>query len=121
MTIQAQIGLKRPNRLRKSQDFQRVRREGKSLARGPVVYLSCPGEHDTVRVGVSAGKGIGNAVRRNRAKRLLREAIRPLLMHVRPGRDIVLLARKSCLNESSLSLQKTLETLVKKSGDWIEA
>ena len=46
------------------------------------------------RLTVVASKRVGGAVRRNRAKRLLREAARPLAW--RPGLDVVLVARAAC-------------------------
>lgn len=112
--------MKRANRIRKSRDFQRVRREGKSLSRAQVVYISRAGQQDNVRVGVSAGRRLGNAVQRNRAKRLLRAAMRPLIERIKPGREIVLLARKPIMQASSARLQVIIEGLAQEAGDLIQ-
>lgn len=45
------------------------------------------------RCGLVAGRGLGPAVARNRARRLLREAWKGLVHRVRPGFDVVLVAR----------------------------
>ncbi len=45
------------------------------------------------RFGVSAGRQLGTAVRRNRAKRRLRAALESLRPHVLPGWDAVWIAR----------------------------
>jgi ribonuclease P protein component len=45
------------------------------------------------RLGVVAGRSVGRAVARNRAKRLLREAARAYQARLRPGWDVVLIAR----------------------------
>ena len=84
------------------------------------MYISRTSEHELVRVGVGAGRRIGNAVQRNRAKRLLRAAIRPLIERIRPGREIVLLARKPIMKESSKSLQAIIEGLAHKAGDLVQ-
>jgi ribonuclease P protein component len=49
---------------------------------------------DRARVAVIASRRVGGAVQRNRAKRLLREAVRPLSL--RPDVDLVLVARPAC-------------------------
>ena len=50
------------------------------------------------RIGVGASRSIGNAVQRNRAKRILRETFRPLLPSIATGWDMVILARKPMTN-----------------------
>lgn len=51
-------------------------------------------------VGIAAGRSIGNAVKRNRAKRRLRACIQPWLKQLNPGFDIILIARKPLLSAS---------------------
>ena len=81
-------------RLTRSEDFKRVRRIGKSYAHPLVVLVVHASETSThVRVGVIAGKATGSAVLRNRAKRLLREALRPNLKSFTSGLDLILIAR----------------------------
>jgi ribonuclease P protein component len=79
-------------------DFERVRRFGKSYAHPFIVLIVLPNEKDQTRIGVSAGRSIGNAVQRNRAKRILRETIRPLIPSIASGWDMVILARKPMVN-----------------------
>jgi ribonuclease P protein component len=82
-------------RLTRSEDFKRVRRIGKSYAHPLVVLVVHASETSThVRVGVIAGKTTGTAVLRNRAKRLLREALRPWLKSFTFGLDLILIARQ---------------------------
>lgn len=90
------------DRLTSSADFERVRRDGRSHAHPLVVLFACQRdvaaqpEHQvtTTRVGVTAGKVVGGAVKRNRAKRLLREAMRGFAASIPAGWDLVLVARR---------------------------
>jgi ribonuclease P protein component len=62
-----------------------------------------------VKVGVTAGRTVGTAVYRNRAKRLLREAMRSLLPNIAPGLDLILIARPGL---ASASLEETRQALL---------
>jgi ribonuclease P protein component len=94
--------VKRDFRLTRSTDLKRVRKFGKSYAHPLVVLVAIPSAEDELRevpsrvskVAITAGRSVGGAVQRNRAKRLLRETMRALMSVVRPGWDIVLIARQ---------------------------
>jgi ribonuclease P protein component len=103
-------------RLRHSPDIQRVRQSGKSFAHPLVVLIVLHNEVPGVqRYAVVAGRGMGNAVYRNRAKRVMRVAITSLVSHagtsVKDGWDIVLLARRPILQKKSQAVQLALEEL----------
>lgn len=84
----------RIHRLTRSEDFKRVRRQGKSYAHPLLVLVTCPNDLDHPRIGVAAGKSVGGAVRRNRAKRLLRAVLHPMVPHILPGQDLIFMARQ---------------------------
>ena len=91
-----EVQVKRRFRLTRSTDFKRVRRSGKSYAHPLVVLYAMKSDEPrtrSCRVGVSAGLAVGNAVKRNRAKRLLRAAMNELLPQTVPGSDLLLIAR----------------------------
>ena len=106
--------MKRRFRLTRSKDFERVRRFGKSYAHPLVVLIAHPNELQQVRIGVAAGKSLGGAVVRNRAKRLLRAAAAPLAPSIHSGHDLVLLARRPMNQAKSPQVKSVLETLFKR-------
>jgi ribonuclease P protein component len=67
-----------------------------------------------VRVGVAAGRTVGTAVYRNRAKRLLREAIRPLLPGIATGLDLILIARPGLVSASLEETRRALLSLLQR-------
>jgi ribonuclease P protein component len=100
--------VKRKFRLTRSTDFKRVRRLGKSYAHPLIVLVALPNELEQIRCGVAAGRSVGGAVQRNRAKRILRAALQAYIASVQPGWDLVLIARAP-LREATY--QQTLAAL----------
>ena len=87
-------------------------RNGASAARRNVVIQmnANPNPTENVRVGFTATKKTGNAVKRNRAKRRLRECARYLLpLHGQPGNDYVFIARMGTAEVSWDLLVKDVE------------
>jgi ribonuclease P protein component len=110
--------VKRRFRLTRSTDVQRVRRSGKSYAH-PLVVLYAARSDDNecvVRVAASAGLAVGNAVKRNRAKRLLRAVMNDLLPQTVPGSDLLLIARPALSGSDFQQTRKALLSLLKRAG-----
>ena len=108
--------MQRKFRLTRSEDFKRVRRSGKSYAHPLVVLIvqthdkrSSPVDQPRVKIGVAAGRTVGTAVTRNRAKRLLREAMRPLIPSIASSLDLILIARPGLV---SATLEETRQALL---------
>jgi ribonuclease P protein component len=100
--------LQRKFRLTRSEDFKRVRRSGKSYAHPLVVLIVQTHEQPRLKVGVAAGRTVGTAVHRNRAKRLIREAMRPLLPDIASNLDLILIARPGLV---TATLEETRQAL----------
>lgn len=108
--------MNRKYRLKRAVDFKRVRRTGKSYAHPLAVLIVHPNDSDRIRCGVSASRSVGSAVRRNRAKRLLREALYRHLSAIVSGWDIILVARPSLLKSDWTSTQEAVSDLLNRAG-----
>ena len=100
-------------RLRRGEDIARVRAEG--IARNDKLFSlrALKSDGPAVRVAVSASRGVGGAVKRNRARRRIREAVRIALHQRGPavssGMDLVWLARPAALAASAGDLRSAVE------------
>ncbi len=94
----------------------RVRRLGTSYAHPLIVLVALPNQLDRSRFAVVAGRSVGNSVQRNRAKRYLREALRPLLPHIALGWDVILLARRPILSVKFQECQMAILSLLQRAG-----
>jgi len=108
--------MQRKFRLTRSTDFKRVRRFGKSYAHPLIVLIFQPSDQPHLRVGVTAGKTVGQAVRRNRAKRLLRAAMQSLVPDLAPGSDILLVARQPLTQSTLEQTRAALLSLLRRAG-----
>jgi ribonuclease P protein component len=106
--------VQRKFRLTRSEDFKRVRRSGKSYAHPLVVLIVQSHDQPRVKVGVAAGRTVGTAVTRNRAKRLLREAMRPLIPNIASGYDLILIARPGIVSATLEETRQALLTLLQR-------
>ena len=98
-------------RLRRSADFARVRRSG-SVHRHPTMAIGVyANELDHNRYGIVTGKRIGIAVVRNRCKRRLNAALNAAHPTLRQGFDIVVIARRSMIEQPFSELQRILREL----------
>ena len=103
----AALGFPRSRRLKQQGDFARARAQGRRLICGCLIanVLPRPGRL-AARLGVVTGKTVGNAVARNRARRLMRESFR-LHQHELAGPvDLVLVARPSIAGKKLAEVER---------------
>ncbi|MEG0260116.1 MAG: ribonuclease P protein component [Lysinibacillus sp.] len=86
--------MKKRQRVKKNEDFQKIFKKGKSFANRQFVVYCLPKEGQTeLRIGLSVSKKLGNAVTRNQIKRYVRQSILELKEDIRKDMDYVIIAR----------------------------
>jgi len=80
-------------RLRKRNDYLRVQRDGRRHHTEHFVVLFAPAALSMTRMGITVSSRVGNAVVRNRLKRMVREVLRATWRVVDPPADVVVIAK----------------------------
>lgn len=111
--------MSRSNRLVKSADFRKVYKAGRSYSSPLMVAYarSNSDESAVARFGIVASAKVGGAVKRNRARRQIREALRTLrnLSTSKPV-DVVLVVRKPCTLAEYADIVNALRYLMARCG-----
>ena len=105
--------------LRRPADFRRVYDRRRSVSDGWLIVYACENGLPHLRLGLSVSRKVGKATRRNRLRRLYREAFR-LTRHEMPaGLDLVLIPRRPDeppLEELKRSLPRLVRQAARKLG-----
>jgi ribonuclease P protein component len=100
--------------LRKSKQYYAVYAKGRSWANSQLVMKASPNNLAFVRFGISTSRGVGNAVTRNRVKRMLREIFRE--QEITCGMDIVFIARTASCVADYQRLSRATRDLLSRAG-----
>ena len=95
--------------------FAYVYRKGEKASERDLLLWSAKSKEGLKR-GLSVSKKVGNAVTRNRVKRLLREAIRPLTDRIDDGFMYVIVAYPSIAEKDFFSVSKSVEQAFSRAG-----
>ena len=101
--------------LNTNSDFRRVYARGKVYTDPALVSYVMKNRAGICRIGITTSKKIGNAVQRNRARRVIRAAAERL-PHFAPGYDIVFVARAKTARKKSTELSVIMERQLLSAG-----
>jgi len=107
--------MKKQRRLTSARDFDRVFREGRR-ASTRAVLCAAANSAGAGRVAVTAAQDVRGAVRRNRAKRLLRETLLRVAPSLRPDVDIVLVAKMGIVGKTFQDVEDDVRHVLERSG-----
>ena len=108
--------LSKAERISNSRHFNRVFKKGRRIKFPEFTIVAAPNGLPFSRMGIGVGRRFGNAVKRNRAKRLCRELFRLNKYQLPKGIDIVFIPHQEILKASWQKLQANM----KKAGKIIE-
>jgi len=94
----------------KPAQYALVYNDGSSWTSNLLVMKALPNGLNLSRYGFSVSKRVGKAVARNKVKRLLREILR--LTPLKPGWDIIFIARRSVATADYAKLEKSVKGLL---------
>jgi ribonuclease P protein component len=104
-------------RVRRSADFVLARESGRRIDGGCfLLWVRNRGDNQPARLGVAASRAVGNAVVRNRCKRLLREVFRIHQKEIPAGLDLIASARASLPKTATADLERRFLKTIRKLG-----
>lgn len=102
--------------LKRNGEFRRVYARGKSRVSSALVIYYLKNRMGRNRVGITTSKKIGNAVERNRSRRVLKEGFRAVMPRIKTGYDFVLVARSKTKHLKSTDISAALLSLLRAEG-----
>ena len=104
-------------KLKKNGEFRRAYSRGKSFVDPALVTYITKNRAGICRIGITATKKIGNAVKRNRAKRVITAAYRSMFRQLcEGGYDIVFVARGKTPYLKSTEIESIMRRHLEKAG-----
>ena len=108
MVCRGQENFPKTARLRKRPEFLRLSRTGRKDHSGNFVVVSKANDTGQTRLGVTVSSKVGNAVVRNRIKRLVREFFRRDGRELATGLDVLVIARSTAKDISFADVAREL-------------
>ena len=109
--------LRKPTtRIKSSQEIRAIRQSGQSVSDERMALVFLPNGLNYSRAAVLASKAVGGAVQRNRCKRILRARLAQFWAEIKPGFDILIVARKHLLVSTPSEVDQSFQKLIVRAG-----
>lgn len=102
--------------LNRNGEFRALYHRGKSQVHSALVTYARKNRLKYPCVGITTGKKVGGAVRRNRCRRIIREAFRELAPQIQGGWNVVFVARQRTGGMKSTQIRDVMEAQLKALG-----
>lgn len=106
----------KPDILRNKKDFTRLYKKGRSQGSRYVVMFFIKNDLPYRRRAFLASKKVGNSVRRNRARRLMKESYRKIGENIKDGYDVLFIARNNINGAKCQDVLKSMNQVLKRAG-----
>ena len=108
--------MKRTVTIKSNCDFRRTYGKGKSFQAPALVSYVLKNRAGICRIGITTSKKIGNAVERNRSRRVIRAAYREIEEKINGNYDIVFVARSRTKYQKSTQIAQIMLSQLKEAG-----
>lgn len=108
--------LKKKYRLTKRKQFNYIYKKGRSSHSDLLTLVYCGAKLREIKIGFSASKKVGNSVIRHRAIRLMREAVKPYIIHMAPNNSYIFIAKESITGKHLNDIKKHIEKVLTKAN-----
>ena len=102
---------RKAQRVRRRSEFQHIFDTGYRISSRYFTLVLAPGSSPAARLGIVASRKLGDAVRRNRAKRLIRELFRHVDELPSGPVDLVVIPRRELFNAAFTDLERDFRTV----------
>ena len=106
-----QYSFTKADRILKRHEFLALAKSGRRIQNENFIAVFAPGRHDRSRLGVTVTKKVGQAVKRNRIKRLVREFFRLNRQIISGAWDINIIAKNQIADISSEQAYRALQNI----------
>ena len=98
--------------IKSNKDFMKIYKKGRFSANYLITVYFVPNKSPYNRIGITTSKKIGNAVQRNRARRIIRAAYRNTEKLFPIGFDIIFVARPDIISVKSTNIEHFIKKRV---------